>query len=307
MRQQRVRLGFCRSAVLGRRILGRGDQDMAGATLFFRRVALCILVVIGLDVGVAHGHLAGRCSGVEHHVLGLDLLRRLETAAALVVVGLEHVVGDLDLGRIVGCLEQQFLHLALLLIDLGQARRKRFRREGAVLHGCIDLLQRQVLAQIGFERRRRQALRGQQHLVTLDIELAFSALQIGNLQDALLQRCVRHRQIAAAGFHGQCLLRNQVVEDALARIGRIQHARIELRAVKLAQPVGLLALGRVQFFLGNFLTAHLGDDIALVTHAGVAFDAEQCKRGDDEQQEQELHQALVGTDEIEHGLPIADK
>ena len=71
--------------------------------------------------------------------------------------------------------------------------------------------------------------------------------------------------------------------------------------------VCLLALGRVQFFLQDFLAAYLGDHVGFVAHAGVALDTQQRKRWNDEEQQQELHQALVGTDEIEHGLPIADK
>ena len=48
------------------------------------------------------------------------------------------------------------------------------------------------------------------------------------------------------------------------------------------------------------MTTHLGHGGGVVAHLVVTVDAEKSERRHDQNQEQELHQALVGTNEFEH-------
>ena len=104
-----------------------------------------------------------------------------------------------------------------------------------------------------------------------------------------------------AGLLHQHALADQPVERLRTRLGRVEHRRIDRRAVGLPHPRDLLALRVVEFALTDRLASHLGDALRVLVHPFVALHAEEDERRHDQDQQDELHQALMRADEIEHG------
>ena len=77
-RQQFLGLGLRLVALGRRRVLGHGDQDVAGAALFLAAQARGILLVIGLEVLLVDGDALLDGLQVQHHVFDVGLLGRLE-------------------------------------------------------------------------------------------------------------------------------------------------------------------------------------------------------------------------------------
>ena len=134
-------------------------------------------------------------------------------------------------------------------------------------------------------------------LVLVDVALELLGVDLG-------QGGVGDRQVAAGDFVVQRALGDQVVEDRLLRFRRLEHLLVELGAEHLAIAVHLLALRRFPFLLGDFLSVHVGDRIGVVALVLVAADADENERRHDQQHQENLHQALVGTNKFKHGQPI---
>ena len=125
--------------------------------------------------------------------------------------------------------------------------------------GTGQLLQGQILAQLGFEPGGRHALGAQGGFVALGVEFAI------NLES--LDRAYRPANCIIAGKHAllvgfehQQALVDQVVENGLAGFRCIQQLRIVLRAELVAQAILLLAQGILELLLGNLEVADLGDN-----------------------------------------------
>ena len=244
---------------------------MAGTALLFGRVMLRVLFVVRLDVVVADRGLRFQCLVIEHDIFDFDLFGNHELLAVFFVISLQHLIGHLDLRHKIRCLEQQLLHHALLVIQVGQPRCQRLGRKCRGLNGTVQLLQSQIVTQARFVQRRRHALGSQQFLVANAIEFAIGAGQARHLQNRLLQYPVRNRQAHARGFGRQRPLRDQVFEDFLFHLRRIEHRRIEARPIHLAESIHLLALRRIPVLLGDGLARDLGHVIFTAPETAVAF------------------------------------
>ncbi|MNT02434.1 hypothetical protein D3C72_1369310 [compost metagenome] len=235
------------------------------------------------------------------------MFRDFEELAVLVIESLDHGVRHFDFRHVLGDRQQQFLHFTLFRGDVGQALGDGARREGGALHGAGQLLQGQVAAAARIVHLRRHALGGQHGLVAFQVEFTVRQGQAWDFQHFLLQHGIADDQVAAAHFGGHGALGDQVVEDALARFRRVEHFLVELLAHHLAVAVDLLALRFFILLLRNDLVADLGDGVRAIAEALVAADTDQCKRRDDDQHQEKLHQASMGTNKFKHGQPIRDE
>ena len=59
---------------------------MAGAALFFGRVAFCVLLIIGFDITIIHRDLTSDRVGIQDQIGNLGLLGNRELAGVLIVV-----------------------------------------------------------------------------------------------------------------------------------------------------------------------------------------------------------------------------
>jgi len=206
----------------------------------------------------------------------------------LFVIGLEHVVSDLDLTGKRCRLELQFLYRAFLIIDIGQAASHGLRRKCSGLNRAVELLQGHVAAQAGFVTLGVHALSGQQDLVLFIVESTVWLHQTRDLHDALLQYLIRYGQLVTRDFGSQRTLCDQIVEHGALGFRRIEHLGVELAAEHLTHAFQLLALSGVQFFLGDGLTGHLGHGIVAIGKAAIPFQAEKSERRKNKQQQQKL-------------------
>ena len=298
--EDRFGLLLCGCLVGGRGALWCVDQDVARGAALRRAVTRLVLGEEIGDFSVADGDLAFDGFRVEHHVFDARLLGHGEQCGVLVVVGLDHFVGDFDLADEVRNREYQLLHFAFLVVHLRQALGDGARHEGAALYGVAQLLQRHVAAHARVEHRWRHALRGQHGLVLFHVEAAVRLLEGVDAGDGLGQRGVADGQVAAFDFRFQRALCDQVVKDCLACFRRIEQLLVELVAHLLAIAVDLLALRFFPFLLGDLAAVDVCDAHGGVT-ALIAADADQYERRDDQQHQEDLHQAFVSADKFKHG------
>ncbi len=265
-------LGLGGGLVGGAGVLLHGHQDVAGAAGFFARVAFLVLRVVGGDIGIADGHLRHHGVAVEDDVFDLGLFRHFEHLGVLVVVGLDHVVRDLDLGGEFADRQHQFLHFAFLRADVGHGLGDGTRGEAGVLDGAAQLLEGHVTAHALIVHGRGHALRGQDGLVALQVELA---LATEHFQDGFLQGGVGHGQVGARHFRAQGALGDHLVQDVLLEFRGVEQLLVELGAQTLAIAFQLTAQGRLELLLRQRAAVDLGDRVGIVTEALVAADTDQ--------------------------------
>src|SRR5471032_816490 len=305
--QNGVSLGLGGCLVGGAGVFLHGDQYVAGTTLFRRGVGLLVFRVVAGHISIADVDLVAHGSTVQDSVFDLCVGRDFKLLAVLVVERLDHLVRDLDLRHVLGDRQQQFLHFTLFRGDVRQALADGVWHEGAALYGASQLLQGQVAAAARIVHLRRHALRGQHLLVAFQVEFTVRQGQAWNFQHFLLQHGIADDQVAAANFGSHGALSDQVIEDALARFRRVEHFLVKLLAHHLAVAVDLLALRFFILLLRDDLIADLGDGVRAVAEALVATDTDQCKGRDDDQHQEKLHQASMGTNKFKHGQPIRDE
>jgi hypothetical protein len=220
-----------------------------------------------------------------------------------VVVLLDRIGGELHLAREVRDLDDHRTHLATLRHDRGKTIDHGLRHDHRVLDCRIELLEREVLTQTLLEHGRRHALLREQGLISILVEMPID-LQRRDRHDRLLQLAIRRAQRCLLRLDHQHALRDQAVERLRACFGRIEHRCIDACAIGLAHARELLALRVVELTLRDRLTADLGDALGVLAHALIALHAEEHERRHDQDQQEELHQALMRTDEIEHGQSL---
>nr|CUV11346.1 conserved protein of unknown function [Ralstonia solanacearum] len=303
-------------ALLGRVLVGglgvvrQLDQDVRGAALLFGLEARGVLIVVLLELLGRDGDLLHHLLARKHHVLGLDLLGHRELLLVRVVVSLDRLVVDRDLGRVVGRLEQQRLHFTLLVTRLDQAIHQRLGHEGTRNDRLRNLLQHEFRAHARIELIRRHALGGQQLDVGLGIELAVRLAQLrdrGDLLDGLADLAVRHRQIGARRLIDHHALLDDAVQHVAAHLRTLELARIVLRAQHLAQTLGLLADARIELTGGNGGVTHLGSIVRAIHEARVALHTKEHERRKHQNQQHQKHQAPMRTYEIKHAGPDEEK
>ena len=162
-------------------------------------------------------------------------------------------------------------------------------------------MHRNVLTQLVLERLRGQALRTQQHIVTILAELPI-LLQGRNRHDHRAQAFVRHNQIALDGLGCQHTLCHQCVERGTPHFRVVKQCGINAAPQLLTQSIHLLALGIGELLLGNRIASHIGHGVRIIRDLAIPIDTEERKRWNDQNEQQKLHQALVGTNELKHGL-----
>src|SRR5690606_31082169 len=150
-----------------------------------------------------------------------------------------------------------------------------------------------------FERRFGLPTGAQHVAIALHVELPFRAADARG-EDRLAQARVGHDDAVFDGVEQQRALCDQRFEDALARQRRVDHRRIEAIAQHLAQLLALRALRGLELLPADLGVADRGERAFAREELVVALDAEESERGEDQQQQQELHQALVPTDRFEH-------
>src|SRR5450830_676008 len=305
--QDGISLGLGGCLVGGAGVFLHGDQDVAGTTLFRAGISLLVFCVVTGHVGVADVDLVADRSAVKHGVFDLRVRRDFKLFSVLVVESLDHLVRDLDLRHVLGDRQQQLLHFTLFRGDVRQALADGVRHEGAALYGASQLLKGQVAAAARIVHLRRHALGSQHGLVAFQVEFTVRQSQAWNFQHFILQHGIADDQVAAANFGSHGTFSDQIVEDALARFRRIKHFLVKLLAHHLAVAVDLLALRFFILLLRDDLIADLGDGVRAVAEALVATDTDQCKGRDDDQHQEKLHQASMGTNKFKHGQPIRDE
>ena len=99
----------------------------------------------------------------------------------------------------------------------------------------------------------------------------------------------------------QSFLRHQIFQRTHSGVRRIEHGRIKLVPKHLFETIQLACLSSVPFLLVNLLPSDFGDNGFAIAHAGVTLQAKKGERRENNQQQQKLHQPLMGAEEIKHG------
>ncbi|MNM84759.1 hypothetical protein D3C81_968570 [compost metagenome] len=302
--QQPGRLVLGGLAFGSRRILRRGDQDMAGAALLVGTEARDIAFVVGLQLFRRDRLRGGKRFARQHQVFDLGLLRHRECRLVAVIVSLQRGGIGLYLGGVAGRLEHQRLHIALLVTHGDQALEQRLGHECRGGHRCAQLLRRQLEAHAGIELLGRHALRLQQLQVRLVVDLAvFRARQLGDRRQAadfLEQLGIRHGQVLARHGIGHHALQDQLVKYRLAGIRALELARIIVVAEDLARTLALVTHDVIDFLHADGPAIDLGRIVRAVHEARVALHAEEHERRENKHQQQQEHQAPVVAYEIKH-------
>ena len=145
-------------------------------------------------------------------------------------------------------------------------------------------------------------MRRQQTGVAVLVELA-ALLYRRNRHDHLAQALIGHHDAVLDRVSGERALVDQGIEHRLARGRRIHGRRVErdIHAARhLALAVKLLALCLSILLLADRVAGDIGNRRRVLAHAVVTVDAEKGEGRHDQHQQQELHQALMGANEIEH-------
>ena len=295
------RLGAC----LGLRIVAfRSDQDVAGAALLGLLEAVLAALVPGLHLGVADRDLRQQAVEREQHVFGLDLLGHFELCGVLVVELLHRRRIELDLGRVLLGLEAQFAEATLFVLDAQQ----RFGLHAADQRRFTDraqqLLQSQVLADVGLELLRAHPLSAQHRLIALQGELAV-LLEGRNAPDGVGDHRIDDAQAVLFGFQQQQPLVDQVVEHGLANLGALHQLGLEGRPERLAHLILAVAQRLLELLHGDLGFADTGDVVADAAVADVGIDAEEGE-GQRDQTEKNLDDTFVVAYGVEHDVcPLA--
>src|SRR5690606_39956052 len=111
---------------------------------------------------------------------------------------------------------------------------------------------------LGLEARLRLPAWAQHVAIALEVELAFGAADSGGA-DRRAKAGVGDDDAALDRIEEQRALRNQRVEDALARLRTVDHRRVEALAEHLAQLLALRTLGRLELLARDLRIADRGD------------------------------------------------
>ncbi len=221
-----------------------------------------------------------------------------------VIVGLQRGGVGLHLGGVAGRLEQQRLHLALLVAHRHQALDQRLWHERRRGNRRAQLLRGQLEAHARIELLGRHALGLQQLQVGLVVDLAvLAARQLSNRRQAVDlfdQLGIRHRQVLAGHRIGHHALLDQLIEHGLAGLRALELARIIVGAEDLARALALVAHHVVDLLHADGPAVDLGRIVRAVHEARIAFHAEEHERRENKHQQQQEHQAPVVAYEIKH-------
>jgi hypothetical protein len=154
---------------------------------------------------------------------------------------------------------------------------------------------RQVLR----EHLRTHALRRQDVLVDAAVGVAqLRKLRVADKQP--LQAHVAGEEVLLARLGDQHPLAQDAFQRVLAGLGRIEQLHVDARHLA-AQPVDVALVRRIPFGLRDRLAIHLGHlPVAGFAELGIALDAEEDERGNDQQHQETEYPAGVRTEEFEH-------
>jgi hypothetical protein len=161
-----------------------------------------------------------------------------------------------------------------------------------------QLLQRQVLAQLGFETGRRHALGTQGGLVAFVGETAVDIEGL-DAKDGLADRLVADEHPVLVRFEHQQALVDQVIEDGLARFRRLEQLGIVLVAELCAQAVLLIAQRFLELLLVDLQIADFCHVSGRTRVTDIGLEAEESE-GDGDQTKNGLGDDLVIADCVEH-------
>jgi hypothetical protein len=190
-----------------------------------------------------------------------------------------------------------------LLSDLGQALRKRLRRERGRLDARRQLIGRETITHALVVLLGRHALHGEQLLVLIQIDGAIGLSQRRNRrvgQKRAAHGLIRCGQVQALGFIGENALLNQAVDQRRAHLRRFEHLRVELRTEHLARAVNLLTHRAVVFGPRDLVAVDAGDVRVFVEETAETLDTHDTQSRHDDQDQKGHHQALVVTEKVEH-------
>jgi hypothetical protein len=186
-------------------------------------------------------------------------------------------------------------------------RSQRLRRKCALGDAFRNLRVRQFEADPRIELIGRHTLRREELHVSIGINTAIGTAQLrdrGDIEQRLLDGRIGHRQIFTTRLVGRDALLNEAVDQTRTHGVGIEHLRIEARAEHLAHTVKLLALCGVELLHRDLASVHARHVSAIVKETAEPLNAHQPQPREDEQRKEHLHQTLMVTDEIQHGLPM---
>ena len=174
----------------------------------------------------------------------------------------------------------------------------RARGDGGFRHRAGQLRERHVVAHARLEHLRGHVLRAQQRVVVGLGERAVG-LERGNRRDRVAQRLVAHHQRRAQRRVGEQALRHQLLEQRLARLGRVEGLGVDAAAERGAQPLLLLAQLLGELALRDAHAVDRGDVALVAERTGVGLQPEEGE-GNHHQHKHHLGEALVFLYEVEH-------
>jgi hypothetical protein len=249
--------------------------------------------------------LARRSSGafgegdqVEHHVLDLGLLRRLELRLLGLVEGLDVGVARVDLGAVGRGVEALQLHLPALQQRVDRRVGQRGRRKGRARDAAEHLAAGQVLPQALREHLAGHALHAQQLAVDGAVGVA-DRRELRVARELALEPLVGGREVHLPRGGEEHALVQKLLERLAAQLGGVDALALRVltaHAVEhtLVRVLPLAARDRQAICRGD-------RGRGAVLEARVAVDADEHERRHDQQQDAGHGQPGVVADEIEHG------
>ncbi len=274
------------------------QQDVPRATLLRLAETLRIAVVGGANFLLAHAHLFFHRGHVEHDVFRLEPGGPLEARRIGRIEAADLLVGGLDVCNMARSRKTHLADGAFLELGDQETPRRRCRDNGSLAHRRRNLLDAHILGDAGLEHCWRHALRTQHLFVALERETAIllEALEAG---DGLLQGRRRHGEAALGAIKGEHALIHQVIEHGAAQFLGLQQRPVHLAAGSSAQAILLLAQRPVELRLADGLAIDDGNLVCARRVVEIGIQAEKGE-GNDEQRENDLGNALVVANSLEH-------
>jgi hypothetical protein len=189
------------------------------------------------------------------------------------------------------CRNARLGHLALLRLDGGEARDDRARRDRGFRDRAGEAHERQLALQLGDVALVRDAPAREVRRVLGGRELAV-LLELRGAGDGVDHRLPAHEHVGAPELARDQALGDEALEHQALRFGGFQHRGVDGSAEDAAHLFG-------EFAPRNFHSVHRGDGVARSAELRIGLDAPGGE-GDRDQPEENLDDALILGDEIEH-------
>ena len=237
------------------------------------------LLVLGLELVVGDLDLVEERRLLQLDVVDDHLVRGHELFGVLVVMRLDLVIADLDCGRV--GLEGQGSEIAGLVFQTGKGVNLLVGDEAAASDTGTQLADQHLFREHVAELHAAITQLADNLIETIGTELAID-LKFRRLQNHLVQRGLREGELGVFGTLQQQFAIDQTFERSVAQALVIQHRWVEILAQLLHQLTALHVGSLAQLILADGVAVHLSRVLAVGGGLENGFETGQRHQHDDE-------------------------